>query len=421
MRRVAAPPEPDAPRVTVTLPAAWDDAAAGAIALMAGGSRPAALPALAEGWLAALAGCAGAELAARAHGLLLERRAAPDRAAWEGGGNVTELRLNLAAYAEGAGTVDTAALEETARLLAEWARCSGASTVSVTGLDGMLAGCGLDYGDAAARVLAAAVLRRVRACLGPRQRLVAGHPDPVDGLLGVETSGIAPALGPLGADGALSQASRARLAARGMSAEAALARVLCGETPLPAADPESHAAMIEAIGPCLDALARPVPLVGLVPPARAAMRRPLPRRRGGLAQRASIGGQKVFVVTGEFADGTPGEISISLPQAAPAARALGEALGQAISVGLQHGAPLADFLEALVGTRFGPGGTVEGDPAVAAATSPLDYIARTLAATYAPALRLPPADPEQDGPPPLLPLELPRDTAPRRRGLRVVK
>ncbi len=148
----------------------------------------------------------------------------------------------------------------------------------------------------------------------------------------------------------------------------------------------------------------------------------MPARRGGYAQKATVGGQKVFLRTGEYADGRLGEVAISLPHASPAVRALVECLSQAIGIGLQHGAPLAEFLEAMAGTRFGSSGAVEGDASVVRATSPLDYVARNLAHAYLPGTVLPRAEPEDDDPAPLLPLDLaPQSPPASRRGLRVVK
>ncbi len=433
LRRVEAAADPDAPACIVTLPAAWDDAAAVAACVLAGpGAIVGAVVGfcgLADTWLAPLAARAGSSLAERAQALLLRQMGAPEGSAWGAGGPAGRYRLNVSGLAAGAATVDEALLAETIRdvaalLGALWPEESR-RTLVLTGLDGLLAGAGLDYASAEARALATAVVRQLRAGLTRGERLEAGAPDPIDALLGVETAGIAPAFGPLDGRGALSRAARARLAARGMSAEAALAACLVGDSPLAPASPAAHAAMDAALRPLLDA-APALPPALRRPPATP-MRRELPRRRGGLAQRASVGGHKVYLVTGEYDDGTPGEISVSLPQASPAVRALAECLGHAIGIGLQHGAPLEPFVDALVGTRFGPAGAVEGDPLVAQATSAIDYVARTLAASYLPELSLPQVQPEQagaeDGGAPLLlpldlPLGLPREAGAREAGLR---
>ncbi len=89
-----------------------------------------------------------------------------------------------------------------------------------------------------------------------------------------------------------------------------------------------------------------------------------------------------------------------------------------MSLGLQHGVPLEEFVDSFVATRFGVAGAVEGDAAVARATSVLDYVFRSLAAHYLGRTDLPQPDVEEEpAAPPLLPLDLPE---PRRR-LRVVK
>ncbi len=102
----------------------------------------------------------------------------------------------------------------------------------------------------------------------------------------------------------------------------------------------------------------------------------------------------------------------------------------AVSLGLQHGVPLERFVEAFTFTRFGPAGAVEGDPAVHAATSLLDYAFRNLAANYLGRRDIPEAEIEESDTvgngardqSPLLPLDLPDEASPRarRRGLRVV-
>ncbi len=243
--------------------------------------------------------------------------------------------------------------------------------------------------------------------------------DPVDALLGIETAGLAPDFGPLDPAGGLSRGSQALLAARALSPKSALAALLAGRDVLPTAGPAAHAAMIARLAPLLDvAPSVPTPLPASA--SRTTARRELPARRGGIAHKAVVGGQKVFLRTGEYADGKPGEVAITLPQASPSVRVLIECLSHAIGIGLQHGAPLAEFVDALAGTRFGPAGAVEGDPAVPRATSAVDYVMRHLAHAYLPGTKLPPVEAGGDEEP-LLPLELPQEAARRRRGLRVVK
>jgi hypothetical protein len=150
--------------------------------------------------------------------------------------------------------------------------------------------------------------------------------------------------------------------------------------------------------------------------APTAPRRELPARPGGYAGRVTLGGHRVFVRTGEFADGGLAEVSLGLPKESAAVRALADSLGQVMSLALQHGTPLADLIELLVGTRFGPAGAVDGDPDVTRASSPLDYLARSLAAAYLPGLRLEPAEAAEAAP--ALPLDLPSQARP---ALRIVR
>ena len=180
-------------------------------------------------------------------------------------------------------------------------------------LAGLLAALGLDYGDAPARGVAACVaaLLRGRAeaasaqlaeqfgarasaaswarppafCAVPglaeaarAARRPGAHlrhaaltaiadPDAPEALLGVATGGIAPAFSPLDQDGGLSEATRAWLAARGLSAEAALAAMLRGDNPLPVADAAAHAAMHDAVAPFMEAMpARPLHAAVVVAP-----------------------------------------------------------------------------------------------------------------------------------------------------------
>ncbi len=417
MRRCEAARDPDADPRRVILPASWDAAAAAGLATLAPGDGEVALATLAERWLARLAAHAGGGAVATAmHRLLLEQSALPEAAAWTGSGAIGA-RLHLAAEAGEAARLLEAAEVAAAACAVLWP--GERPRLRITGLAGTIAASGLDYDSAAARDLAGTLLRALRARL-PHAWLGVGAADCLDALLGVETAGIAPDFGPLDAHGALSRASQALLAARATSEAAALASVLAGRDVLPTASAAAHAAMDAALAPYLDA--RPAMPAALPAPIRPQRRRDLPARRGGIAHKAVVGGQKVFLRTGEYPDGRPGEVAITLPQATPAVRALVECLSHAIGIGLQHGAPLAEFVDALAGSRFGPSGAVEGDPAVARATSAIDYVMRHLAHAYLPSQALPPADADGDEAPPLLPLELPHEAAPaRRRGLRVVK
>lgn len=471
LRRVAVGVDPDAAPRLVSLPAAWEDSAAAALAALAPGQGPVALPA-AAGWIEPLAARAGSAapgtmpLADRLHLLLLRRQAAPEAALWQG---QTELParfvLNLAGFLDPLGGFDiaefVAAVDTVAAALALAAPPEGAAaSLGFADLAGLLASLGIDYASAAARDVAralAAILRGragtpsgadlppppavtavpglaaaaagalAAAQMGPALIAVTA-PGPAEALLGVETGGIAPAFSPVSAGGGLTRAARGWLAALGLNPEAALASLLAGASPFPAADAAAHAAMHDAVAPFLHVLpARPAePAAHPLALAVTGRRRDLPPRRAGYTQKAAVGGHKLYLRTGEYADGTLGEVSVGLHKESPAFRGLMDSFCAAVSLGLQHGVPLAEFVDAFTLTRFGPAGVVEGDPAVAQATSLLDYVFRHLAANYLGQHDLPAAEPEEVEQAavgaPLLPLELPAETTAqaRRRRFRVV-
>ena len=483
-RRTEAAADPDTAPRRVTLPAAWDDAAAAALAALAPGSRPASLPTAADAWIRPIAERArglglAADIAEHLHLLLLHRRGAPAPEVWRGEAAASpRFVLNLPAFHEPGLGFDAAgfatAVDLAATALTLLAPEASAIGVGVADLDGLLAALGLDYEADAARAVAAslAALLRGRAdatsavmahCFGAAGPPPAAVPPPPlalavpglaaaaeaacaaaasapglhhrattsiaaagepEALLGVETGGIAPAFSPLGPDGRLTRAARARLAARGMTPDAALAALLGGQNPFPTAGAAPHAAMHDALAPFIHAM-----------PARPALdatlqfRETLPARRSGYTQRASVGGHAVVLRTGEYQDGRLGEIALSLQKASAPFRGLMDSFAHAVSIGLQHGVPVEEFVQAFTFTRFGPAGAVEGDPAVGRATSLLDYVFRHLAANY---LRRDIPAAEDEAPDtigggardhaPLLPLDLPQAASPRarRRGLRVV-
>ncbi len=114
----------------------------------------------------------------------------------------------------------------------------------------------------------------------------------------------------------------------------------------------------------------------------AAQRRKLPDRRKGYTQKAIVGGHKVYVRTGEYEDGKLGEIFIDMHKEGAAFRAMMNNFAIAISIGLQYGVPLEEFVEAFTFTRFEPSGMVEGNQTIKMSTSILDYIFRELAISY---------------------------------------
>ena len=111
-------------------------------------------------------------------------------------------------------------------------------------------------------------------------------------------------------------------------------------------------------------------------------RRKLPDRRKGYIQKASVGGHKVYLHTGEYEDGELGEIFIDMHKEGAAFRSLMNNFAVAVSLGLQYGVPLEKFVDAFVFTRFEPAGEVEGNEAIRSATSILDYVFRELGVSY---------------------------------------
>jgi ribonucleoside-diphosphate reductase alpha chain len=111
-------------------------------------------------------------------------------------------------------------------------------------------------------------------------------------------------------------------------------------------------------------------------------RRKLPDRRKGYIQKAAVGGHKVYLHTGEYDDGELGEIFIDMHKEGAAFRSLMNNFAIAISIGLQYGVPLDEFVDAFVFTRFEPAGPVTGNDSVRSATSILDYVFRELGVSY---------------------------------------
>jgi len=111
-------------------------------------------------------------------------------------------------------------------------------------------------------------------------------------------------------------------------------------------------------------------------------REKLPGRRKGYTQKAIVGGHKVYLRTGEYEDGRLGEIFIDMHKEGAAFRAMMNNFAIAISLGLQYGVPLEEYVEAFTFTRFEPAGFVQGNDAIKSATSILDYVFRELAISY---------------------------------------
>jgi ribonucleoside-diphosphate reductase alpha chain len=116
--------------------------------------------------------------------------------------------------------------------------------------------------------------------------------------------------------------------------------------------------------------------------SRRAERERMPHRRKGYTQKAVVGGHKVYLRTGEYDDGRLGEIFIDMHKEGAAFRSLMNNFAIALSLGLQYGVPLEEFVEAFTFTRFEPSGLVQGNDSIKMATSVIDYIFRELAISY---------------------------------------
>jgi ribonucleoside-diphosphate reductase alpha chain len=476
MRQVAASADPDRAARLVTLPATWDDRAAEALAALNPGDGPVTLAVAASAWLSQIgqrARQSGQDnsIVHALQGLLQRRQAAPNPAIWSGQAAAPGFTLYAAGFHDATDGFDVAGFAEAASLAARACLLltpdAARLEIGFAGLDDLLACLGLDYDSRAARAVGACLAALLRAQV--EQALEGDQPDllavpaawpapptscpvpglaaaanaaraslrrvpgaipatgifppgPTEALLGVETGGIAPAFSPV-RERFLTRAAHHRLAAAAISPEAALATVLTGGVLLPVADLAAHAAMRESVGRYLDFLP-PLPASLPVPAETARSFAPrhekLPPRRAGLTQKASIGGHRVFLQTGEYADGRLGEIALHLPRESAFVRGLAECFAQALSLGLQHGVKLEEFVEAFSLTRFGPCGLVEGDSTAERATSVVDYAMRALSANYLGRV-LPEPEPDEEmrlqerEVAPMLPLDLPR-----RRGLRLV-
>jgi ribonucleoside-diphosphate reductase alpha chain len=111
-------------------------------------------------------------------------------------------------------------------------------------------------------------------------------------------------------------------------------------------------------------------------------RRSLPNRRSGYTQKAKIGGHSIFLRTGEYEDGTLGEIFLDMHKEGAAFRSLLNSFAIALSLGLQYGVPLEEFVDAFTFTRFEPNGAVSGHQNIKMTTSVIDFIFRDLALSY---------------------------------------
>jgi ribonucleoside-diphosphate reductase alpha chain len=147
------------------------------------------------------------------------------------------------------------------------------------------------------------------------------------------------------------------------------------------ADADEGATVVE--GGTTEAAARePVRIAEKIVHRYLARRRRLPDRRAGYTQKSRIGSHKIYLRTGEYEDGTLGEIFLDMHKEGAAFRSMTNCFAIAVSLGLQHGVPLEEFVDAFLFTRFEPNGPVQGNPHIKMTTSIIDYIFRELAITY---------------------------------------
>jgi ribonucleoside-diphosphate reductase alpha chain len=146
------------------------------------------------------------------------------------------------------------------------------------------------------------------------------------------------------------------------------------------ADTDDSAAAAVAAGP--EKVAEPVRIAERIVHRYIARRRRLPDRRAGYTQKSRIGNHKIYLRTGEYEDGTLGEIFLDMHKEGAAFRSMTNCFAIAVSLGLQHGVPLEEFVDAFLFTRFEPNGPVQGNPHIKMTTSIIDYIFRELAITY---------------------------------------
>ena len=123
----------------------------------------------------------------------------------------------------------------------------------------------------------------------------------------------------------------------------------------------------------------------------------MPDRRKGYTQKAVVGGHKVYLRTGEYDDGRLGEIFIDMHKEGAALRSLLNNFAIAVSLGLQYGVPLDEYVDAFTFTRFEPSGPVQGNDSIKFATSILDYVFRELAVSYMERFDLAHVDPTGEG------------------------
>ncbi len=175
--------------------------------------------------------------------------------------------------------------------------------------------------------------------------------------------------------------ARSDMLARAEAANVALLKVRAEAPPAVLVLPALEDAAEEAPAPAAQQQSR-APLVLEDEAPEPKQRRRLPDRRKGYIQKATVAGHKVYLHTGEYDDGSLGEIFIDLHKESAAFRSLMNNFAIAISIGLQYRVPLEEYVDAFLFTRFEPSGEVKGNDTIRHATSTLDYIFRELAVSY---------------------------------------
>lgn len=158
--------------------------------------------------------------------------------------------------------------------------------------------------------------------------------------------------------------------------------LLCGHKAPPPDELRERMAQIVSLADEIADENEALSLPAIAPGPAGTRRIRLPDRRKGYIQKATVGGHKVYLHTGEFDDGSLGEIFIDMHKEGAAFRSLMNNFAISVSLGLQYGVPLEEYVDAFVFTRFEPAGEVTGNDRISRATSILDYIFRELAVSY---------------------------------------
>ncbi len=145
---------------------------------------------------------------------------------------------------------------------------------------------------------------------------------------------------------------------------------------------EKASAEVPPASPAPGSRLNPAPELPGMPQSPRGLRKSLPNRRKGYTQKAKIGGHSVFVRTGEYEDGSLGEIFLDMHKEGAAFRSILNSFAISVSLGLQYGVPLEEYIDAFTFTKFEPNGVVGGHDYIKMATSVLDYIFRDLAISY---------------------------------------